>query len=96
MRPCGNEDDPVNPFEHPDFTEARYRAIVRTARQTWQFIRYGEASNEVRSTLWRHDVDFSMHRHCFCALRDYFGVILGISEAGANVGADTSKMNLHR
>ncbi len=52
----------MNPFEHPDFTEARYRAIVRTARQTWQFIRYGEASNEVRSTLWRHDVDFSMHR----------------------------------
>jgi len=52
----------VNPFDQPDFTEARYRAILRMARKRWRFVRYHEADETAPCALWRHDVDFSMHR----------------------------------
>jgi hypothetical protein len=44
-----------------DFTEASYRQVVRSARERYAFEPFpgGSAGAHV---LWRHDVDFSVHR----------------------------------
>jgi hypothetical protein len=44
-----------------DFTEAHYRANVRTAKVYYAFEHYGTRSDEPH-VLWRHDVDCSPHR----------------------------------
>jgi hypothetical protein len=45
-----------------DFTEASFRDMLRALKAGgYRFVRYGEAP-EGRHVLWRHDVDFSMHR----------------------------------
>lgn len=46
----------------PDFTEARYRALVETARERFRFRRLTDSLDEVAIALWRHDIDFSPNR----------------------------------
>ena len=45
-----------------DFSEDAFRELLRALKRGgYRFARYGEAP-EGRHVLWRHDVDFSMHR----------------------------------
>lgn len=45
-----------------DFTEAGFRALLLALKAAdYRFVRYGEACPD-RHVIWRHDVDFSMHR----------------------------------
>jgi hypothetical protein len=46
----------------PDFTEARYRALVDAARDRFRFRRLTENLDEDGIALWRHDIDFSPNR----------------------------------
>src|ERR1700753_465216 len=45
-----------------DFTEAGYRGIVVEAKRRWRFLTYAETTDAERGCLWRHDIDFSVHR----------------------------------
>lgn len=45
-----------------DFTEGEYRRLLQVARRSWEFIPYTRCREKGRLCLWRHDVDFSMHR----------------------------------
>jgi hypothetical protein len=47
--------------DNADFTEERYRAILRLAREHYAFADYGTTSTAPH-VLWRHDLDFSVHR----------------------------------
>jgi hypothetical protein len=50
----------VSPFI--DFTEDGFRALLRQLKQrVYRFASYGDTGSD-RHVLWRHDVDFSMHR----------------------------------
>jgi hypothetical protein len=52
---------PVDPA-WSDFTEDAFRGHLRALKAGgYRFIRFGEAARG-RQVLWRHDVDFSMHR----------------------------------
>ena len=44
-----------------DFTEASYRDILATALDRYAFEPFGTAA-EGRHVLWRHDIDYSVHR----------------------------------
>lgn len=45
-----------------EFTEDGFRRLVGLVKQGgYRFARYGESSDD-RHVIWRHDVDFSMHR----------------------------------
>lgn len=44
-----------------DFTEDSYRGILRAARERYSFEPFG-TETERQHALWRHDVDFSVHR----------------------------------
>ena len=45
-----------------DFTEESFRKLLHSLKQHgYRFARYGEAAGD-RHVLWRHDVDFSLHR----------------------------------
>jgi hypothetical protein len=44
-----------------DFTEASYRKILRTAADRYTFEPFGTNAGEPH-VLWRHDVDYSVHR----------------------------------
>jgi hypothetical protein len=44
-----------------DFTEASYREIVATAKAGYAFEPFGTEATG-RQVLWRHDVDYSLHR----------------------------------
>jgi hypothetical protein len=44
-----------------DFTEESYRRILEDARRHWSFEPFGTLAEEPHA-LWRHDVDFSVHR----------------------------------
>ncbi len=57
-------DAPINADASPflDFTEEGFRRLLNLLkRHGYQFARYGETPGD-RHVLWRHDVDFSMHR----------------------------------
>ncbi len=46
-----------------DFTEAEYRDLLRLAKRSYRFIRFPKhATARSGAALWRHDVDFSVHR----------------------------------
>ena len=45
-----------------DFTERSYREIVRAARERYAFEPFSAAGTDGPHVLWRHDVDFSVHR----------------------------------
>jgi hypothetical protein len=67
--PCGEkvraiacENGGVSPAWHiEDFTETSYREIVATALSRYAFEPFGTAA-ERPHVLWRHDVDYSVHR----------------------------------
>ncbi len=44
-----------------EFTEAGYRRLVREARERYAFARFGAPAPD-RRVLWRHDLDYSVHR----------------------------------
>jgi hypothetical protein len=47
----------------PDFTEAEYRRLLRLALRSYRPIAFPQfRSAEPGSLLWRHDLDFSVHR----------------------------------
>lgn len=45
-----------------DFTESEYRKLLQLAKASWEIIPFLDYKKEGRICLWRHDVDFSMHR----------------------------------
>jgi hypothetical protein len=45
-----------------DFTEENYVKLLRLAKKEFIFIGYDEALNDGRNMLWRHDIDYSIHR----------------------------------
>lgn len=52
----------VSNEEFNEFTEAGFRELLRKANaRGYRAARYGEAGQD-RHVIWRHDVDFSMHR----------------------------------
>jgi hypothetical protein len=58
-----------------DFTEARYRALVETARDRFRFRRLTDNLDEDAIALWRHDIDFSPNRALALAkIESEFGV----------------------
>jgi hypothetical protein len=68
-----------------DFTEAEYDRLVRLALRNYRFGSFAEWRNAPPQTvLWRHDLDFSVHR----------AVALARIEADAGVRA-TYFLNLH-
>src|SRR5690349_21641510 len=62
MRASACENGRVSPDWHiEDFTETSYRDIVATALERYAFEPFGSAAAGVH-VLWRHDVDYSVHR----------------------------------
>lgn len=47
--------------ETEDFTEGRYAEILHSAKEHYRFQSFGERQEEP-SILWRHEIDFSVHR----------------------------------
>ncbi len=45
-----------------DFTETAYKKLLFLAKKEYLFIGYGENFEQEKIILWRHDVDFSVHR----------------------------------
>ena len=45
-----------------DFTEDSYRQVLRSARRRYAFEPFGGEQPDRPHVLWRHDVDFSVHR----------------------------------
>jgi hypothetical protein len=45
-----------------DFTEEKYRNILRLCKQNYSFISYDQYRSEGKNVLWRHDIDLSAHR----------------------------------
>lgn len=54
-----------------DFTETNYRKIIRMAKKVYKFISYEEAEDNGRNVLWRHDIDYSVHRALKLAQIEY-------------------------
>lgn len=50
----------IKDFQH--FTEHEYRELLRIAREKWEFVSYESYRRSGRICLWRHDLDFSVHR----------------------------------
>ena len=49
--------------EFMDFTEEGFRSILQALkRNRYRFVHYGDDDLTGRHVIWRHDVDFSMHR----------------------------------
>lgn len=45
-----------------EFTEQAYRALVRQAKQRYEFLTFDRAATAEAGVLWRHDIDMSVHR----------------------------------
>ncbi len=45
-----------------DFTEVAYKKLLTLAGERYRFINYSNDLEEENVILWRHDVDFSVHR----------------------------------
>lgn len=45
-----------------DFTEENYRRLLRIAKENYQFYHYNDIGNFQRGIIWRHDIDYSVHR----------------------------------
>jgi len=59
--PVGNK---MNNYNFEDFTETHFRELVRLAKKKYPFVTYEELvkAKPERFILWRHDIDFSVHR----------------------------------
>ena len=49
-------------YHFEDFTEDEYRRLIRLAKVNWEDITFGDYQKPGRVCLWRHDIDFSVHR----------------------------------
>jgi len=49
-------------YRFADFTASNYRRLLRIAKRCYVLRRYSDFKPGERFLLWRHDVDFSMHR----------------------------------
>jgi hypothetical protein len=49
-------------YNFEDFTETEYRMLIRMAKEHWTLIPYDRYKDSGRICLWRHDIDFSIHR----------------------------------
>jgi hypothetical protein len=58
-----NKGDNTN-YHFSDFTETNYRKLLSLAQTRFNFISYDQAFEDKKSNvvIWRHDVDFSIHR----------------------------------
>lgn len=45
-----------------DFTETHYRKLLKLAKGKYKFVGYEGCGVNERVILWRHDIDFSVHR----------------------------------
>lgn len=54
--------DLATQYHFADFTETSYRALLRQARTHYTFRTFENAVAPERFVIWRHDVDYSMHR----------------------------------
>ena len=51
------------PASYEDFTEAAYRDLIRLAKRRYRFLAFPDYRDAPPgSALWRHDIDFSVHR----------------------------------
>lgn len=51
-----------NLYNFSDFTIAHYSELLLLAKKRYKFIFYDEINNQQSFILWRHDIDFSVHR----------------------------------
>ncbi|MCR4442609.1 MAG: hypothetical protein NUV48_10705 [Peptococcaceae bacterium] len=51
-----------------DFTEEKYRELLRLAKLKYKFISYSDIEMNGKNILWRHDIDLSVHRSYKLAL----------------------------
>lgn len=57
-RTFSNAEKPIE-----DFTESKYKKVLLEAKNHYRFIKFREAlKTEHPAILWRHDIDFSIHR----------------------------------
>lgn len=49
-------------YHFEDFTLSNYRKLLRLAKQNYDFQNYVNFDTSTKYILWRHDIDFSMHR----------------------------------
>ncbi len=49
-------------YQFNDFTEKNFRKLVKLAKSKYQFVTYDQLEKADRFILWRHDIDFSVHR----------------------------------
>ena len=49
-------------FNIDDFTVDHYRDLLRMAKKSYEFCRYGTEVKNKKFILWRHDCDYSMNR----------------------------------
>lgn len=49
-------------YFYEDFTEKAYGQLIQKAKQRFDFIKYEEYKAPGNNLLWRHDIDFSVHR----------------------------------
>lgn len=45
-----------------EFTESRYRELIRLARENYRFVSYDCYKQPGKQVIWRHDIDLSVHR----------------------------------
>lgn len=45
-----------------DFTEENYRELLKLAKKKYELITYRQCDIDGKNILWRHDIDFSVHR----------------------------------
>lgn len=48
-------------YQFSDFTEKNYEKLLKLAKQNYNFVSYSNITKDPH-VLWRHDVDFSIHR----------------------------------
>lgn len=48
--------------DYGDFTEEKYKSLLRLAKEKYKFLTYKEVHEEDNIILWRHDIEFSVHR----------------------------------
>ena len=51
-----------NKYHFQDFTEKNYRKLLRLAKVYYQFATFQNYRGKEKFLIWRHDVDYSVHR----------------------------------
>ena len=49
-------------YHFADFTTEKYREVINLTKQSYVFRNYTNFDKKEKFVLWRHDVDFSVHR----------------------------------